>query len=230
MISLLSGRVTAYQNTLIDASIAAGVKRFLPSEFGRDTRNDMSNKFPIFADKVKTLAYVQQKAEERKIEYTAIVNGLFLDWGLEVGFTANLKENGVTKLYDGGDVPFSATLLSAVGQAIVGVLHKPEQTKNRIPRVQSASVTQKKLLAMAQKLRPEREFKTEIVSTEDIERQSWESVKSGQGDIGAAMFGFLFRAVFGKGYGGQLRDLDNELLGVHALSEKEAEEIVARYL
>ena len=40
VISLVGGTALGDQNKLIDAAIAAGVKRFLPSEYGSDTTNN----------------------------------------------------------------------------------------------------------------------------------------------------------------------------------------------
>lgn len=79
------------QKPLIDASIAVGVKRFLASEFGLDAYGDPKTaSLPIFTDgKVAIQKYLKEKSAA--ISWTLIVTGLFLDWGLKLGFQINLK-------------------------------------------------------------------------------------------------------------------------------------------
>lgn len=65
---------------LIDAAIKAGVKRFIPSEFGSDTSEPkVVEKTPIFAGKHELAEYLQSK-EASGLSWTGIVNGSFFDW------------------------------------------------------------------------------------------------------------------------------------------------------
>ena len=228
MVSNLGSAALSSQPVLIDAAIKAGVTRFIPSEFGSDTTNEKSSHLPVFAAKVSTQKHLAEQARDGKISYTLIITGAFLDWGVKAGFLINAKGGEeTTTLYDGGDVKFSATNLADIGKAVVGVLKKPEETKNRAVFVQSAVVTQNQLLAAAKKAKPDLEVKTVSKSTEEIERESYEVLKTGEGDQVKAIIGFIRRALFGKGYGGLFQKTDNELLGVPALSEKDVENLVA---
>lgn len=79
VISTITTAAANGQKPLIDAAIAAGVRRFIPSEFGNDLRATEAVKLvPFFEDKVETLNYL--KARQDKIEWTAIPNGAFYDW------------------------------------------------------------------------------------------------------------------------------------------------------
>lgn len=69
------------QQLLIDAAIAASVKRFIPAEFGSDTLGK-SGELAVFGGKVASRKYLEEKAAEGKITWTAIANGPFLDWGM----------------------------------------------------------------------------------------------------------------------------------------------------
>ena len=71
----------ALQVTMIEAAIRAGVKRFIPSEFGADTLNERSRTLPVYRTKVDTLELLKAKAAEGLIEWTAVFGGPFLDWG-----------------------------------------------------------------------------------------------------------------------------------------------------
>jgi hypothetical protein len=54
-------------------------------------------------------------------------------------------------LYDGGDIPFSTTKLSTIGDAIVGILRNPDATRNKYVFVRSALTTHAQLLANLEK-------------------------------------------------------------------------------
>lgn len=87
VISLVGSSSLGDQNKLVDAAIAAGVKRFLPSEYGSDTTNPRVNELsPIFGGKISTVDYL--KSKESEISWSSIVTGVFFDW---VGFEAGLS-------------------------------------------------------------------------------------------------------------------------------------------
>jgi NmrA-like family len=70
------------QKVAVDAAIAAGVKRFIPSEFGINTRKvrDLSIG-KILAGKIGVVDYLQEKAKENEgFTWTGITTGLFFDW------------------------------------------------------------------------------------------------------------------------------------------------------
>lgn len=80
-----AGAVAA-QEALIYASLAVGVKRFFPSKFGSDTKNERVRSFPFFADKIRHQKLLEQAAKDRPEEFshTIVITGPFLDWGLSV--------------------------------------------------------------------------------------------------------------------------------------------------
>lgn len=49
-------------------------------------------------------------------------------------------------IYDTGDAPFTGTTLAGVGQSVVGVLRRPDETANRFVRVLSLTTCQNELL------------------------------------------------------------------------------------
>lgn len=213
------------QIPLIDAAIEAGVKRFLPSDFGSNVSgNEKCAELPVFKNGKKVVQeYLKKK--QGQISWTVIVNGIFFDWGLKVGFLMNFH-GGVTPLYDNPDAKHSMTTLADVGQAVAGVLHHPEETKNKSVYVQSACLSQTELLAIAKKIKPDAEFPTEKADTEDLMKESYKILENG-GDVGTAMVNFIKVSIFNEAYGSNWCDKnDNELLGVKGMSEKEVEEVV----
>jgi len=217
------------QPALIDAAIAAGVKRFIPSEFGSNiSGNANTAALPVFKGKAITQEYLKKKSSD--ISYTLINTGLFLDWGMQVGVSVNLK-GGSTRVFDGGDDQHSTTLLKDIGQAVVGVLKHPEETHNRVVYVQSAAVSQNQLIEIAEKAKPGLKIDRQDASIKQLLEDSYKQLEQGGDQVGAAMFGFIVVSIYGdsKEYGNVWSENnDNELLGIKELSAKDLEQLVAR--
>ncbi|KAK4078175.1 uncharacterized protein Triagg1_3191 [Trichoderma aggressivum f. europaeum] len=212
------------QKKLVDAAAAAGVKRFLPSEYGCDLANELTAKLPVFAPKVGVARYLEEKAKTTPLTYTFAYSGPFFDWGLEHNFI--FKSAGSKPvLYDGGDTVFSTSTLDAVAQAVIGILNNPEETKNRAVRFQSLAISQNGILRLAKEVAPERDWQPEVVKIDDVTNAADERLAKGL--LGHETFvPYLIRAVNDPRYGSQFTTLDNELLGVKQLTEKEIKEVV----
>jgi hypothetical protein len=96
------------QSLVIDAAVAARVKRFLPSDFGADIDNPKAKALPVFGYKVATQKHVEDVSRANPdFTYTIIRNGVFLDWGLETGFLFEWQA-GKPTMYDSGNQLFSS--------------------------------------------------------------------------------------------------------------------------
>lgn len=231
VISCLATLAIGSQNPLIDASVAAGVRRFIPAEFGMDSANDLCAQLPVCAPKVETQKYLQQWSKSNPdFTYTAIANGLFLDWGLKMNLILNMAEHKAI-LYNSGNVPFSTTNLADVATAVLGVIRYQPQTANRIVYIQSALVTQNELIQYAKDI-DGKDWVTNIQDTEEIRKESLvELAKGPQGDIDAAMLGFCVCGSLTTEYGCDFSShLDNGLLGVRELNKAELRALVATFL
>jgi uncharacterized protein YbjT (DUF2867 family) len=79
VISLVAGHALGDQNKFIDAAITAGVKRFIPSEFGSNTTDSRTRAIvPVFAAKLGTVDYL--KSKEGEISWTSFITGPFFDF------------------------------------------------------------------------------------------------------------------------------------------------------
>lgn len=80
--TIASPAVGSQQQNVADAAYASGVKRFIPSEFGINTRKLQGLKIAqILAGKTKLVDDLQKKAEENKtFTWTGISNGLFFHY------------------------------------------------------------------------------------------------------------------------------------------------------
>ena len=227
VVSTIATTAVDQQPKLIDAAVAAGVKRFLPSEFGSDLSNPKTRQLPVFGHKVAAQEQLIKAAGSGPITYTFIQNSAFLDWGLEHDFILAVSKGKQPVIYDGGDSVFSSTTLSTVADAVVGVLEHPEETKNRTVFIEDIKVTQNQLLKLAKEVAPERDWTPKHVKIDDLTNQSDNDLATG--NIGPMTFvNYLFRAVMDPAYGGDFQKTDNELLGLKGKTEKDIKEIIAK--
>ncbi|KAL4865766.1 hypothetical protein BDV12DRAFT_210926 [Aspergillus spectabilis] len=225
VISTLSGDAIDVQETLIQAAVAAGVKRFIPSEFSSDIGNPKTAGLPVYQSLIRIQGLLQETAKAApEFTYTPIRNGAFLDWGLALGFQVNLRSDH-PPFFDGGDRPFSTTTLATIADAVVAILGHLDETRNRAVYVHDVVTTQQHLLGLARKVAPERHWEPVQVSTEELARVSRDSYSKGQFDLQASM-GFFSRAVFAEGYGGEFQQVDNELLGLGLKTDADLEIIL----
>lgn len=229
MVSALASAAVETQAPLIEAAIAAGVHRFIPAEFSANIDNPKNSTMPVYQPNIKVHQLLKRVSGEHPLfTYTLIRNGPFLDWCLTKGFFVDFKAE-TTPFYDGGDRPFSTTTLATIARAVVGVLQHPDETRNRVVFVHDRVTTQREILGIAEKLKPERKWAPVDVSTADMEAASQGKFAEGKMDLGALM-GFLIRAVFAEGYGGEFEEVDNELLGIPLKTDAELEELVGAAL
>lgn len=214
------------QPALIDAAIAAGVKFFIPSEFGTDIHgNAHAAALPLSKGKPETLNYLRDRRNQ--ISYASIVTDLFFDWGLQSSFLATLT-GGPTRIFDGGDIAVTTTTFADIAKTVVAILQNQEAFKNRPVYVQSATVTQNQLLATAQKKKPGLQFEREEVRTADVVKDA--SERLAKGDM-SAMLGFVAGAVFNPVYGRtKSAEEDNKLVGIKQMTPEEVEVFVERFM
>lgn len=80
LVSAIGFGAIALEEKLIDAAVEAGVKRFLPSEYGVNNTNPVArNLCPVFDSKGAVVEYLKAK-EHTGLTWTAVPTGLWLDW------------------------------------------------------------------------------------------------------------------------------------------------------
>ncbi|RKU40261.1 hypothetical protein DL546_001313 [Coniochaeta pulveracea] len=138
-----------------EAAAAAGVKRFIPADYGSvDARSEYARKLvQLFEKKVKvreTLENLSAKSNG-SFTWTSIVCGHFFDWGLTNGFLHFYPEQKRADILGDGTARSSNSTLGQVGKAVVRILQKPEDTKNRVLMIQSFCVSQLDVLRSLEK-------------------------------------------------------------------------------
>ncbi|RDH29242.1 NAD(P)-binding protein [Aspergillus welwitschiae] len=177
VISIVGNGGFSNQQKLIDAALAAGVKRFIPSEFGNNTADERVRALaPLLDGKKAVVDYLKEKQD--RLSWTALITGPFFDWGLQTGFLGfNLQSHEAT-VYDNGTIPASVSTLAQIGRALVAVLQNPEATGNQYVYVESFTVTQKQILGALEKATG-KEWKVTDVDFEPLIQESTERFKGG---------------------------------------------------
>jgi hypothetical protein len=218
------------QYALVEAAVKAGVKRFLPSEFGLDTSSaQLLAAVPPFRVRAELIDSIKAKqAEGSPIEWTAVVTGMFLDWGLRTGFLDLDVEQRTAKLWDDGNVPFTVTNLTVVARTVVKLLTDAtayEASRNAYIYTGSVTTTQKELLAAAEKAT---NAMFEVTRIEGQKLITESTTKLAGGDL-AAVIPLVKAVAFARFHGEALTDLRkyglfNEKFGI---KDDSTEEIVA---
>lgn len=80
VISSIATANALLQKRMADAALQAGVKRFVPSEFGSDTRNEKARAIlpQTFERKIEVVEYLKSK-EGEGLTWTAFVTGPFFE-------------------------------------------------------------------------------------------------------------------------------------------------------
>jgi hypothetical protein len=216
------------QIALIDAAIAAGVKRFIPSEYGSCTVSPKVEALPLYSSMFKIKHYLQEKANAGKLTWTVLACGALLDDLIDRHLLdfANRKAN----LYDEGENRASSTSLANVGKAIVGIFKNYEATKNRIVRTSEVILTQNKLLRIAEELRPDIRWETSKVQTSAILQEGLDGISAGDYSVPVFMKLVTGTAFAGDKYGCAYDETDNELLGVKEWTDEDLRKRVAAKL
>ncbi|KAG4435624.1 hypothetical protein IFR05_008899 [Cadophora sp. M221] len=210
------------QKSFIDAAISAGVKRFIPSEFSSNTLSPaVLQLLPVFAQKKEVLDYLKEK-EGSGLTWTAIWPALLFDSGLKNGFLGFDIEARTATIWDKGTSKFTLTDDEQLGEAVLAVLDRPEQTANKKIYVASFETSQKEILAALEEATSSKWIVTDTTTEKEVAEAS---EKLSKGDFDGAFT--LVRATSFANLPGlranyvRDEDLSNELLGLKLECVKE---------
>jgi hypothetical protein len=234
VVSVVGGAGVDTQPVLIDAAIAAGVKRFIPSEFGSVTTNPELEKFFPYSSMSRVRKYLQSKAEEEagngNLSWTVLRCGAFLEFLFNTPTLLDWDTHTVATL-DDGENRTSSTSLPMVGRAVASILHNADATKNKVVRISETILTQNQLLGLAKELRPDINW-TPVgkVSTPVLLREGLDQIAAGDFSLLAIMKVVKGTGLAGDTYGGAYDVTDNELLGIKELTPGDLKKLVAERL
>ena len=229
LVSTVAAAAIESQTMLIDAAIAAGVKRFIPSEYGTCTTSPNVAAFPLYAPMFKIKQYLREKAEAGQLTWTVLACGGFLDFLFGRPMLLDFASHKAT-FYDEGDNRISATSMPNVGKAIAGILKNLEATEDRVVRISEVILTQNELLRIAKGLRPDTKWEISKVQTSSVLKEGLDGVGAGDFSMPIIMKILTGTAFGGDVYGTAYDETDNELLGVKEMTGQDLKKLVAEKL
>jgi hypothetical protein len=229
VVSTVSGKAIETQTLLIDAAVAAGVKRFIPSEFGSVSTNPKLESFPYYSAMANIRKYLQNNSTAGNLTWTVLACGAFLEFVLNMPPVLDFKNHTATIL-DSGDNRVSSTSMPVVGTAIAAILKHFEVTKNKVLHVSEVIWTQNQLLGFAKELKPTTKWEISKVQTDVLVKDSLEQIHAGDSSMPVMLKLIMGTALAGDTYGGAYDVTDNQLLGVNELTTDDLKTLVARTL
>ncbi|KAH7029257.1 uncharacterized protein B0I36DRAFT_325355 [Microdochium trichocladiopsis] len=160
VILTLPGRPTSeLQIRMIDAAVAAGVRRFVPSMFGNNTSREAGEMVGLYADENLVREHLRRKSRERHAKglegggftYTILHPGQFFDWGLESGWLSFDVKGKKAVVYGSGERRWSTSTIGTAAEAVVRCFETKE-ARDRELRVASFTVSQNELLGVFERL------------------------------------------------------------------------------
>ena len=205
------------ETSLVKAALEAGVKWFIPSEFGLDTSHPAAVNSPVLASKVAVAKLLEEN--QSRLSHTFIVTGAFLDWSFDTGFLGfDLSKHSVT-LYDDGKHLISGTTLPHIGQAVVAILHHFSQTQNKRLFIADATFNQQQALALFEKY-TSNEWTKKQVTTEQAAKEGAEGLA--KGDLMTGIVSTMLSIIYnGKGASNFENKTSNKALGLATTSLEE---------
>ncbi|KAF0320341.1 isoflavone reductase family protein [Colletotrichum asianum] len=231
-VSAVPSPTLASDKVIIDAAIAASVKRIIPSEFTTNLDTPLSRKLPHVLGKVEVREYLESVVPASpSTTWTSINNGAFLELCLKFGILGpNLMQKTAT-FHDGGEKVVGASLLPDIGTALVKILEPShfEETANKPVYFYSAAISEKMLTRLASEATgidfgSVEDGRVPNLKVEDMVRDANERLA--QGDK-SAMITYYFPMMYSDGYGGtDFKKLSwNEKLGLRVLSDEDLKEL-----
>jgi hypothetical protein len=210
---------------LINAAAAAGVVRFITSDFGFDPLNPKVAALPVFGRKAASLQAAREAHDRTGMTYTVVATGPFLDWNLRTAFSGIDLFGRKIQWFDDGAHVVPWTTLKSIGEATAAVLLHPAETENRPVYVSSVVKSQKDIVAAAKHVLGADGWESTTIDMDALFQRVMEAFRGGDYS-GETMIPMIHYAMSKPEYSGPWAKDDNELLGVEAMTDEGLESLI----
>lgn len=189
VISTMSGGDVDLQTRIIDAMVSAGVKHFIPHEFGHDTLNTrIQERIPKYAGRVKVLEHLKNIASKgtQGFDYIGIATGYTLDSNLISGTMGFDMQWHSATIHGIGTEPFAACSLERIGQVVVSVIQHWDKIKSHYIYAAGVVTSANEILRCAEQATGH-EFTVGNHDVEDSVREGTSRIERGFPDAGMAL-------------------------------------------
>lgn len=142
--------------------------------------------------------------------------------GLKNGLLGFDIQSRKARIYDSGDISWSATLLSTIGLAVARTLLHPEETENKFIFIYSISTTQNEVLSVLEKV-TRGKLQVENQKMEDIVRDGEDKLRRGDRSGAVAL---ILSTMFQEGRGSDFTKCTDTANGLLGLPEESLEALV----
>ena len=180
----IKGSQVDTQYKLAAASAKAGVKRFIPADFGSCDSSSQRTKdlVPLYKRKTEVRDYLMQLAKDNPdFSWTSLVCGHFFDYNPE--FLHLWPKERKADILDDGGTKWSASTLPRIAEATSRILLNLEATQDKAVFVQSFSVSQNQVVKSFERATGS-SWKINWLDSKDYEKE--EKQKADDGDLDAA--------------------------------------------
>ncbi|PSN58963.1 NAD(P)-binding protein [Corynespora cassiicola Philippines] len=214
VLCVLDPAALAAEAVVIDAATSAGVKWFIPSEFGHNTADErVLSSLPLLKGKTDIVTKLESK-KASGLNWVGIVTGLFFDWCLSRDFLGfNIKEK-TALIWDEGDTKFHSTNIGDIGMALVNLLSNPgtlEKVKNTYVYISSFEVTQNEILLELERATGTT-FQVRRFSSEDMKQSALKSLAQGDRSAVGVLLQYVAWGNEGLGHFDKLAQEGNAML------------------
>ncbi|MDI1488502.1 MAG: hypothetical protein OHK93_007777 [Ramalina farinacea] len=209
LISALGTKALSLEPQLVDSAIAAGVRRFIPSEFTKDVTEAeyrRTAKADLALHRIRWADERARIADQGKIAFTTFVTGPLIDASFqEEDFWPFDFRKKRAILYGGGTGKRTGCSMQFTGTCVAAVLKMPEsRTKNQRIRIAETELTGRQLLDCLEAATGGGKWETEIKPLSDLTKQEEEDLRNG--DMGRAYTDSVVRGDFDDSPSGYLPD------------------------
>lgn len=252
VISTTAGGDYEFQVRVIDAALAAGVRRFIPNEFGQDSLNEaVQARLPPSRERARVIQYLKdaQGQSDRgvgainggerdaatngegratdgtgaKLEWVAAAVGCILDQKLISGDLGfDLKWQSAT-VHGTGSEQFAVTSLARIGVVVDSIIQRWEAVKNRYLYACGCIATANQIVEFLQKS-TKKAWEVGKVDTADCVREGQRRIERGWPDAG--MFLMERSVLYDGGVNGVAAFLESDARRLLGLDEESTEAIV----
>lgn len=210
------------QLRIIAAAVEAGVRRFIPSEYGLNNNNPAARALcPVFREKGEVQDHL--RTLEHRMEWMSVACGMWLKWSAQHEFLGMHIAERKFVLWDDGEGLFSTTTEENTALAVVNALTKKwEETANKVVWLSDFAVSQKQLLEAVERATGEK-FETESIDSESFIREKQAAAAAGDGEATYALIETGF--VTGK-YGGHLEEEGEIMNDLLELPKRSFDEVI----
>lgn len=194
MSAVAAGPPIAAQKIMIDAACQAGVRRFIPSEYGSSSIDQPLEDFKkLMAPKTELIGYLQEKCRlHPQLSWTCLSGGALFDvvgskyriccpcaaanvtdnQGIHSGAWGFSVSERTATIFDTGEARFDSTTIPTMAQSVVSVLQRPVDSANQYLLIRSFIVSQSEILVVLEDI-AQSKWVVSYVDAENLRQEGW---------------------------------------------------------